>query len=162
MRLSLRSWQYLFAALAWLAAATAVAPAVAALPAQGEREMVVVPTRTVPVGSIVEAGDVALMPAQHAAPTDVLRELSQVVGMEAQRSLYAGRMIREREIGPVTLVERNSRVVVRFRQGPIELTTYGRALEKGGLGEIIRVLNLDSRRSVYGRIVGPEVVDVGS
>ena len=136
--------------------------AVAAEPAKPAGPQVVTPTRTIPVGTVIAAGDVALKPVPLRPAADVLQSLAAVVGKEAQRSLYPDRPIRQLEIGAITLVERNARVILRFRQGAIVLTTVGRALEQGGMGQIIRVMNLDSRRTIYGRIAGPETVDVGS
>ena len=152
------------ARLIWcMAAALALSVIVATLPARAEAPAgVVVPVRTIPIGSIVRETDLQLVPAKEPPASDVLQRLADAVGLEARRTLYSKRPLRTRDIGPITLVRRNARVEVRFRRGPIELTTVGRAMEAGGLGQLIRVMNLDSRRTVYGRIIGPEVVDVGS
>jgi len=137
-------------------------PALADAAAPAGPPQVVVPARTIPAGTVIRARDVRLQPARQAPAADMLRAVAAAVGQEAQRSLYANRPIRTHEVGPVTLVERNARVTLRFRNGPLVLTTLGRALDEGGLGEVIRVMNLDSRRTIYGRITGPEAVDVGS
>ena len=145
------------------ALALALTVFVVILPVRAETPAsVVVPVRTIPIGSVVRETDLRLVPVTELPAADVLRRLEDAAGLEAQRTLYSKRPVRARDIGPITLVRRNARIEVRFRRGPIELTTIGRALEAGGLGEMIRVMNLDSRRTVYGRIVGPEVVDVGS
>ncbi|MCA8928682.1 MAG: flagellar basal body P-ring formation protein FlgA [Alphaproteobacteria bacterium] len=123
---------------------------------------VLVPVRTIPAGAVIAAEDVALQPVRQPPAADTLQSPGAAIGKEAQRSLYANRPIREHDIGPITLVERNARVTLRFRQGGLDLTTVGRALDRGGLGTIIRVMNLDSRRTIYGRVSGPETVDVAS
>jgi flagella basal body P-ring formation protein FlgA len=151
-----------------LVASLLLSPALPALAADtggtpaGKTIAVVVPLRTIPVGSILRAKDVALQPTPDLPPADMAQSLAAVIGQQAQRNLYANRPIRMGEIGPITLVDRNSRVTLRFRHGPIQLTTVGRAMEAGGLGQSIRVMNLDSRRTIYGRIAKPGVVDVGS
>lgn len=129
---------------------------------QARLPQVVVPVRTIPAGAVIAAGDVALQAARQPPTADTVRAPADAVGQEARRALYAKQPIRKRDIGPVTLVERNARVTLRFRQGALELTTAGRALEAGGLGQIIRIMNLDSRRTVYGRISGAGTVDAGS
>lgn len=137
-------------------------PATASAEGGGKPASVVVPVRTIPIGSVIRADDVMLQAALKVPAADIAQSLAAVVGKEARRGLYANRPIRSGEIGPITLVDRNARVTLRFRYGPIELTTIGRAMESGGVGQMIRVMNLDSRRTIYGRISGPEVVDVGS
>jgi flagellar basal body P-ring formation protein FlgA len=137
-------------------------PTMASAEPAGKPASVVVPVRTIPLGSVIRAEDVMLQAALQVPPSDIAQSLAAVVGKETRRALYANRPIRSGEIGPVTLVDRNARVTLRFRYGPIELTTMGRAMEAGGIGQMIRVMNLDSRRTIYGRISGPEVVDVGS
>lgn len=127
-----------------------------------ESPLVVLPIRTIPAGSIIGPDDVVLQPVSHRPAADMVQSLAAAVGKETRRSLYADRPIRAQEIGPITLVERNARVTLRFRSNAMELSTIGRALEAGGMGQIIRVMNLDSRRTIYGRVNGPEVVDVGS
>lgn len=151
-----------WAGLALIAGATVTGPAAAGQPEGPAAARAVMPLRTIPAGSIIGAGDVALQPVRQPPAADVVQTLAAAVGKEAQRSLYAGRPIRAREIGPVTLVERNGRVTLRFRNGALQLTTVGRALDAGGMGQMIRVMNLDSRRTIYGRISGRETVDVGS
>ena len=149
------------AALAgWLPAA----PWASAQADQADRAgaQIVLPVRTIPAGSLIGPEDVALRPSSHPPAADVMQALELVVGREARRSLYADRPIRRQEIGPVTLVERNARVTLRYRSGAMHLTTFGRALDAGGMGELIPVMNMDSRRTVHGRISGPELVDVGS
>lgn len=147
----------IFAAL-WTVAALLVAGPLAAW----AQTAIVVPTRTIPVGSVVSSADLTTRTVQQPPAADIILDVGAVVGKEVRRTLYLDRAIRDTDIGPITLVRRNDRVVVRYSRGPIELTTFGRAMEQGGMGQIIRVMNLDSRRTVYGRIAGPEIVDVGS
>lgn len=130
--------------------------------AQDVGAQIVLPVRTIPAGSLIGPDDVVLRPSSNPPAADVIRALELVVGREARRSLYADRPIRRAEIGPVTLVERNARVTLRYRNGAMHLTTFGRALDAGGIGELIPVMNMDSRRTVHGRISGLEMVDVGS
>ena len=139
----------------------AAAPA-SAEQAEGLGALVVHPVRTIPAGSVIGPDDVALRRVSNLPAADMVQAIAAAVGKEARRSLYADRPIHGQEIGPITLVERNARVTMRFRNGAMELTTVGRALEAGAMGQLIRVMNLDSRRTIHGRVSGPEAVDVGS
>ena len=46
------------------------------------------------------------------------------------------------------------------RAQPLQIRVEARALDRGGSGERIRAMNLDSRNAVVGRVVGPGVVEV--
>ena len=50
------------------------------------------------------------------------------------------------------LVERNALVLLRYERGALVITAEGRALDRGALGDRIRVTNLSSRQTVVGRI----------
>ncbi|WP_371060922.1 flagellar basal body P-ring formation chaperone FlgA [Rhodosalinus sp. 5P4] len=74
---------------------------------------------------------------------------SEAVGLEARVALYAGRPIRAGAVGPPALVERNQIVTVSYVYGALAITAEARALERGGAGERIRVMNLSSRTSLH-------------
>lgn len=64
------------------------------------------------------------------------------------------------DLAPPTLVRRNDLVRMRFVGGRLEIRAEGRALEAGRAGERVRVLNLDSRQPVTGRVVAPSEVEI--
>jgi len=84
-----------------------------------------------------------------------------VVGQEARVNIYAGRPILLTEIGPPALVERNALVVLRYSTALLSITTEGRALDRAGLGEMVRVMNLTSRVVVMGRVRADGEIEVG-
>ena len=88
-----------------------------------------------------------------------LTETRQVIGLETQVAVYRGQPIRAGDLGPPTLIRRNELIRLSFRAGTLLLVTEGRALDDGALGERVRVMNLDSRRTVYGVVAGPALVE---
>jgi flagella basal body P-ring formation protein FlgA len=78
--------------------------------------------------------------------------VDDVIGQEAKVSLYAGRPVRHGEIGPPALIERNQVVPLVFNQSGLRISTEGRALARGAAGEIIRVMNLSSKATLFGQI----------
>lgn len=84
-----------------------------------------------------------------------------VIGQEARVNIYAGRPILLAEIGPPALVERNALVVLRYSSNLLSITTEGRALERAGSGELVRVMNLSSRVIVMGRVRPDGEIEVG-
>lgn len=145
-----------------VAAALAAAPAPAEAPSPtgaGQAEpRVVVAARAIRSRSVIGPGDVSVAPGSApGAATDP----EEVIGMEARVTLYAGRPIRPADLAPPALVERNQLVSLAYVRGAVRISADGRALDRAGLGERVRVMNLDSRISVTGRVVGPGAVEVG-
>lgn len=78
--------------------------------------------------------------------------VDEVLGLEARVILYAGRPIRPGDLGPPALVERNQIVQLIYNQAGLSISAEGRALDRGGVGERIRVMNMSSRSSLFGEV----------
>jgi len=120
-------------------------PILALVLAQTAAAEVLVPTRT---KEIIGAEDLMLKSAE--VPGS-FTDPAEVIGQEARVALYAGRPIRYADIGPPAIVDRNDLVTLFFDNGPLVITTEGRALGRGAAGDVIRVMNLTSR-TVSGQI----------
>ncbi|WP_147111874.1 flagellar basal body P-ring formation chaperone FlgA [Tateyamaria sp. syn59] len=107
----------------------------------------VTPTRTLRPGTVITAADLVLRDAAHPGTFD---RVLDVVGQEARVALYAGRPIPFEAIGPPAIINRNQIVPLFFNVGGLSITTDGRALERGGIGDRIRVMNLSSRATLFG------------
>ncbi len=90
------------------------------------------------------------------APDDIDR----LIGRELTKSIYPGRRVTMADTKIPDMVERNSVVRMFGRKGPLRIETKGRALGAGTQGDEIMVMNLESRRTVNARIVGPNTVEV--
>lgn len=108
-----------------------------------------VPIRTIPPQTIIVVEDLALDDAD--IPGSVV-DPAQIVGLEARVALYAGRPIRLQDVGPAAVVERNAIVPLIFQAGALLITAEGRALDRAGPGDVVRVMNLASRTTVTARI----------
>ena len=113
-----------------------------------------VATRTLRPGDIVAASDL-----QGVSPGDA-PELSALIGLEVRRAVYVGRPISQEDLGPPTLVTRNTLVAMHFAAGGLGIRTEGRALDSGGLGERVRVMNLASRQVVTATVAAPGLVEI--
>lgn len=89
------------------------------------------------------------------------QNLDHVVGQEAKVTLYAGQPLRRGEIGPPALVDRNALVQLVFENQGLRITSEGRSLSRGALGDRIRVMNLSSRSSLFGVVQADGTVEVG-
>lgn len=118
---------------------------------------VVVAAQTLRPGVVLDTRHVALVAGQP-GPGD-LTELRDVIGLETQVAVYRGHAIRVGDLGPPTLIQRNELVRISFKLGGLTLETEGRALDDGAMGQRVRVMNLDSRRTIYGHVAGPGLVE---
>lgn len=116
-------------------------------------EKVVVPTRDIQRGAILGASDFASVDRDaNRLPRDVVRDVTEVAGLRAKRSLRKDQVFRASQVEGVPLVERGDRVQLVLQTGPLRVSAMGRAQEAGALGDWIRVLNVDSKRELSGRV----------
>ncbi len=117
-----------------------------------------VANRVIRAGDIVRAEDVS---AVQADIPEAIAMLAQITGQEARVTLYPGRPIRADQLGSPAVVDRNQIVALAYIAGGLTITTEGRALTRGGVGDVIRVLNLSSRATITGQIMPDGSVRVG-
>ncbi len=108
-----------------------------------------VAARTIPARSIIGPDDVLV---RDLTVIGGLEAPELAIGQEARVALYAGRPIRPADIGPPAIIERNQIIALTYHRGGIMISTEGRALERAGAGDFIRVMNLSSRTTVTARI----------
>jgi flagella basal body P-ring formation protein FlgA len=75
-----------------------------------------------------------------------------VVGKMARRTLLPGVPIPMNAISDPKVITNGARVRVVFQEGGLTISTYGSALQAGGIGDIVSVRNLDSGLTVSGTV----------
>lgn len=118
----------------------------------------VIATRTLPARSIILPADIELVEgdiAGHASRAD------QVLGMETSVAIYAGRPMPLAQLVPPAIIERNQMIKLVFQGTGLSIETDGRALDRGGIGSRVRVMNLTSRNTVFGVVRDDGSVYVG-
>ena len=110
-------------------------------------------SRTLPAGTIITAADLRAVDTDRPGITDP----SQAIGLQTRITVYEGRPIQTTFLQPPKLVGRNQIVRLSFRRGALRIDAQGRTLSDGAAGEIIRVMNLESRS-----IIAALVEDDGS
>jgi flagella basal body P-ring formation protein FlgA len=111
--------------------------------------------RPVNRGEVIRPGDVAIerRPRIEIGKDDVGHP-KQAVGLAVRRSLRAGHALRHADLMKPELVQRNETVTLVYEVPGILLTIRGKATESGAEGDLISVLNLQSKRTVQGTVVG--------
>ncbi|MBE9606206.1 flagellar basal body P-ring formation protein FlgA [Acetobacteraceae bacterium H6797] len=124
-------------------------------------EPMVVAVRRLTLGEVVAPGDVEVVrvPAGRVRP-GVTQALDQVVGQQLRRPVGPKMPVSLGDIGAPVVVEKNSLVTMTLDAPGLVLTTQGKALEAGGRGQVIAVMNLASRSVVEAVATGPGRVRV--
>lgn len=135
----------------------AVVAALVCLPWSAAAESLVA-LRAIPAQTVLSEADFTSVDA---VIPGAVRLSAEAVGLQVRRAIYPGRPILARDLGPPVLVARNGLVRMRYLRGGLEIASEGRALDKGELGEVIRVMSLGSRTVVSGRVLADGSIAVG-
>jgi len=76
------------------------------------------------------------------------------IGMQARQALRSGQVLRNSDLAKPDLVVRDQGVTLIYRAAGIYLTARGKALDTGTEGDVVSVLNLQSKRVVAGTVTG--------
>ncbi|WP_439924797.1 flagellar basal body P-ring formation chaperone FlgA [Nitrobacter sp. JJSN] len=83
-----------------------------------------------------------------------------VIGMQTRRQMRAGQALHGADLTKPDLVQRDQAVTLIYQAAGIYLTVRGKATEAGTEGDIVSVLNLQSKRTVSGVVVGRGQVSI--
>jgi len=123
----------------------------------------VVPTRTIGRGEIVRAADLALERRSKAEVAgDIVATAGDAVGRAARQALRQGQPLRRADLMRPEIVKRDDSVTLVYELPGISVTTRGKALEGGAEGDLISVLNGQSKRTLQGIVTGPGRVDIAA
>ena len=104
--------------------------------------------RTLPAGTVISEDDLTMAESKRPG----LNDPAQAVGKQTRITIYEGRPIQASLLQAPRLVTRNQIVRITFQRGPLQISTEGRTLSEGAAGDVIRVLNLESRNSIMAQV----------
>lgn len=103
-------------------------------------EMISIPQRTLKHNTIVSA--------------------DSVIGTTPRRLVGAGQPILDSQVEAPQIIERGEFITMTFIQGPLQLTARGKALEHGAKGDIIRIVNTSTNKTLEGTVTADKEVTV--
>jgi flagellar basal body P-ring formation protein FlgA len=123
----------------------------------------VVTTHEIAQGQVLKASDLAVerRPKSSSAST-TLTAIAQAEGLASKHALRAGQIIRQADVAKPELVGRGDTVSIVFQVPGILLTIVGKASEPGALGDVISVLNVQSKHTIQATVIGPGRVSVSA
>lgn len=126
-----------------------------------EVRLIPVLNRMVTPGEVIQKPDIDWVryPARR-VNTHIITDASLMVGQTVTRALPAKRLLRKNDIAMPVMIAKGSDITMTLHAGALTLTMRGRALEDGGDGDMIRVMNTKSNRSFEARVIAPGRVEV--
>ena len=120
-----------------------------------------VPKRPISKGEILRADDLETARLKmDQAPVDIAAERDALVGKAAVRGLRAGHPVFSRDVERPVLVTKDSLVTLILQASHMRLTARGKALDAGSQGDVIRIVNDQSKQVVEGTVVAAGQVAV--
>jgi flagella basal body P-ring formation protein FlgA len=112
-------------------------------------------TRSLARGDIVKQSDISVerRPKSEFA-SDPPASAPAIVGLAARSTVRAGQGLRNSDLMKPEVVKKNEMVLLHYEVPGIVLTMRGQALESGTDGDLVNVLNIQSKRTIQGVITG--------
>jgi len=121
---------------------------------------VVVANRNLRRGQIISSADVTVTRLDISKLRDPLFELDAVLGKRVARALRRGQVVQGKNLDIPPLVQKGALVKIVASRGALLLTATGIARQDGRMGEVIRVTNIASRKTIVGRVTGRDRIEV--
>jgi flagella basal body P-ring formation protein FlgA len=111
-------------------------------------------TRNVDRSDLLKSADIVIERRTKAEVGNDAASREQALGMQMRRPLHAGQPLRTADLVKPDLVQRDQSVTVIYESPGLYLTTRGKALDNGTEGDVVNVLNPQSKRTVTGIVSG--------
>lgn len=103
---------------------------------------------------VIEKMDLANLPA------DIITQIADVIGKRVKKKLKPGTVLRKDFVTLPAIVKKGDLVLIIAQSKDLMITTQGIIKEKGRVGDRIRVVNLDSNKTIYARVKNSSTVQV--
>jgi flagella basal body P-ring formation protein FlgA len=117
-------------------------------------------TRDVQRAEILKSSDVITERRPKAEVGGDAAARGRAVGMQMRRPVRAGQPLRVADLAKPDLVQRDDNVTLIFQSAGLYLTVRGKALDSGTEGDTVSVLNLQSKRTVSGVVIGRDQIAI--
>ena len=107
----------------------------------------VVAARLLKAQTVISAEDIVLVPEGIAG---ALSDPSLAIGKELSVTLYPGKPISAEHLRQPAVIERNQIVRLVYNDRGLTIEAEGRALDRAARGDLVRVMNLQSKNTITG------------
>lgn len=112
-------------------------------------------------GDVIRAGDIKMVNIrQDNINQSIALKADDLIGMTPRRSLTSDKPVRMADLERPEMVAKGQAITMVLQNGPMTLTAKGKAMESGAKGDIIRVLNTESNRTIEAVVSAPQRVTI--
>jgi len=124
-------------------------------------ESVVVTNHNIKKGTTIKKDDLYLTRKNIShLPPNILTDMGQAIGLTAKNNIKADSVLKKWMLEKSPAVDKGDLVTIVAESCDIKVTVPGRSLERGSLGELIRVQNSMSKKEIYARVISNSTVVV--
>jgi flagellar basal body P-ring formation protein FlgA len=122
---------------------------------------VVVSTGSIARDAIIDPSDVMVKKKWlDTSSSGVVSDVGEVGGKKAATRINAGTEITKHMLRSVPVVKKGEVVRIVLESGPMMISAMGLCEQDGGAGDLIRVQNTSSKKTVFARVIGASLVKV--
>lgn len=122
---------------------------------------VVVAKRAIKSGQIIQKDAVSLESIDITQLSgDLFNNVEDVVGKIAKKPLIQGQVITEKTVKNISAVKKGDSVVILIKSSGLEITAKGICQEDGAYGDIVKVVNTDTKKVLYGNVLDSGMVEI--
>ena len=128
-------------------------------------ELVVAANKQLAKGRVIREDDLILIPMPRGSKETADRcftEVQELIGKELKRSMSTQQVVLRQDAGSPTLIHSGDAIKLEVIVGSLIVETNGKAIESGGIDDLIHVESLDNRKRLLARVTGERVVEVVS
>ena len=117
--------------------------------------------RAIRRGEIINREDVSAETIETEKPWEnVISKLEKAVGFQLERNLPKGRILTSRNLKAPALGVKGDKIQILAQKGGMKITTPGILKEDGYEDSMVQVLNMQTKKMVYGRLIDANTVRV--
>ncbi|MCE7887110.1 MAG: flagella basal body P-ring formation protein FlgA [Alphaproteobacteria bacterium PRO2] len=118
---------------------------------------------TLKAGDVIGARDIDYIEmSEKEIRQDMLLKEEEIVGMTPRRMTSPGKPLKTIDLEAPQVITRGDIVTMLFQSGALTLTASGKAMEHGAKGDVIRVVNNSSKKTIEGLVTGEKEVTITS
>jgi len=122
---------------------------------------VVVSTKSLPRNTRIDCDDVKPIKKRFdRVPLNIISNLDNIVGKRLRTSVKPNTEITRNMVRNSPMVKRGKLVRIVLENDSMRIMTIGLSQQDGMLGDMIKVKNISSRRTIYARVMGDSLVRV--
>ena len=124
---------------------------------------IVIANKMMKSGEVVHDGDIGLESVELTRlHGNVFNNKEDIIGKVLKRSLSSGQIITKNMVEEISVVKRGDNVVILIRAQALEVTARGVCQDDGAYGDLIRVVNVDTKKVLFCNVIDSGTVEIKS